>query len=260
MSVEKVRPEIASPSQLRGLGWITLPLTHIFGWLWWPLRQVARRIKWLDPLYAPNALLREALQGAAPFGRGRLLDIGCGIKPYQDLFQVEEYIGLDVPSEDRPKVDLWGDGVALPFADNAFDTILCTEVLEHLPEPSLLLQETYRVLRPHGHLILTTPQTWGLHRAPHDYYRYTEYGLRYLAQKCGFEVVRIFPTSGLWATIGARISDVIFYDYARDWPWGIKRWLLPVCAAPQLLGLALERLAGKRGDTLDHLMVAKKKE
>jgi SAM-dependent methyltransferase len=130
--------------------------------------------------------------------------------------------------------------------------------LEHIPEPKKFMEEVVRVLRPGGVLLLTTSQTWGLHLEPHDFYRYTEYGLRYLAKESGLAVVDLVPTSGLWATLTQRVADTVVNTYCA----GRSRWVIVVLSlllAPVLvMGYGLDRLCGKRGDTLDHVMVAKK--
>jgi len=183
--------------------------------------------------------------------------VGCGGQPYRDLFMnVTRYIGLDLPPNGQ--AELYGDGMKMPFRDAVFDTVLCNEVLEHVPEPSRLLEEAARVLRAGGILLLTTPQTWGLHHEPHDFYRYTKYGLRYLGGKCGLEVIEVSPTCGLWATLTQRLTDTVIYTYVA----GRARWVIAILSLllvpVQLLGYGLDRLCGKVGDTLDHVMVARK--
>ncbi len=154
---------------------------------------------------------------------------------------------------------MWGDALALPLADRSADTVLCNQVLEHVPEPLQVLRETHRVLRPGGYLLLTTPQTWGLHLVPHDYFRYTQFGLRHLAAQAGFEILRVDPTSGFWATATQRLSDVIYNTYATSWPWYVSAALLRIpCAVLVAGGLLLDRAFGKHGDTLDNVLVARK--
>jgi SAM-dependent methyltransferase len=169
---------------------------------------------------------------------------------------VSSYVGLDIAPHSN--VDVAGDAQKLPFTDNSFDTVLCNEVLEHVAEPSRLMSEVARVLRPGGFLLLTTPQTWGLHHEPHDYYRFTHYGLRYQSEQAGLQVVSITPTCGLWATASQRIVDTIVHTYASQWPrFGAR--LLSVFLGPVLLiGAGLDKLTGRRGDTLDNVLVAKK--
>jgi SAM-dependent methyltransferase len=186
-----------------------------------------------------------------------LLDIGCGGQPYRDLFgHVRRYVALDLPP--NLLADVYADGMALPFGDAVFDTVLCNEVLEHVPEPSRLLAEIAHVLRPGGVLLLTTPQTWGLHLEPYDFYRYTKHGLCYLAEKSGLRVIEVAPTCGVWATLAQRLADTIVHCYAV----GRSRWVIrgiSFMLAPVLMvGYGLDRLFGKRGDTLDHVMVARK--
>jgi SAM-dependent methyltransferase len=212
---------------------------------------------WTDPLHLARRLLYAALKQRAHHAQGRLLDVGCGGGPYRDLFKhVSGYIGLDITP--HTNVDVVGDAQTLPFTDNCFDTVLCNEVLEHVPEPSRLMAEVARVLRPGGFLLLTTPQTWGLHHEPHDYYRFTRYGLEYQSGQAGLQVVSVTPTCGLWATSSQRIVDTIAHNFASGWPPVAVRVLSIFLGPVLLLGAALDRLSGARGDTLDNVLVAKK--
>ena len=144
---------------------------------------------YLNPLHIARRSLRHVLAGASEHVRGLTLDLGCGGKRYAALFpDVRRYVFLDLPSNSasEQEVSVWGDGCRLPFQAGVFDCVLCYEVIEHVPTPERVFIEAHRVLKPRGHLVLTTPQTWGLHEIPHDYYRYTEYGLRFLAENAGF--------------------------------------------------------------------------
>ena len=73
----------------------------------------------------------------------------------------------------------------LPFGDRSFETVFSSQVLEHVPEPWRMVEDMARVLKPGGHLILTAPHIWGLHEVPHDYFRFTSYGLQHLARRAG---------------------------------------------------------------------------
>jgi SAM-dependent methyltransferase len=98
----------------------------------------------------------------------------------------------------------------------AFDTILCFEVLEHVPDPWEAVAAMSAVLRPGGKILVTVPHLSRLHEQPHDYYRYTGYGLRALAESAGFEVVEISPHAGL-ASFIAHQSSTLLVGLA----WGI---------------------------------------
>jgi len=212
---------------------------------------------WTNPLHIAQRLLRQAVQERSHCAHGWLLDLGCGGQPYRNVFNhVERYIALDLPP--NGEVNMYGDGMALPFRDAVFDTVLCNEVLEHVPEPARLMAEATRVLKQGGVLLLTTIQTWGLHMEPHDFYRYTKYGLRYLAEKSGLEVIEVTPTCGLWATLTQRLADTVIYTYAVGRSQGLIKLLSFLLAPTLMIGYGLDRVFGKRGDTLDHVMVATK--
>ena len=107
---------------------------------------------------------------------GRTLDIGCQNSAYANFFP--NRVGLDIKPGNG--VDVVGDAHKLPFKDNEFDNVLCTEVLEHLHTPAVAVAEMARVLKDGGTLILTTRFMFPIHDAPDDYFRYTKYGLKYL--------------------------------------------------------------------------------
>ena len=230
----------------------------------WRVRGVILRIPgatwlagWANPLHIAQQSLRQAISERAGYAHGLVLDVGCGGQPYRKMFsQIEFYVGMDLPSNGC--VNVYGDGQSLPFFGAVFDTVLCNEVLEHVPEPSQFMAEVGRVLKPGGVLLLTTPQTWGLHHEPHDFYRYTKYGLRYLAEKNGFIVIEVFPTCGMWATVAQRMADTVIYNYAVGRSQPFVRVLSLILAPVLMAGYGLDKLFGKRGDTLDHVMVAKK--
>lgn len=215
----------------------------------------------LDPLWIAKRSLRRALAHAAPHASGDLLDVGCGGKPYRALFAgASRYVGIERPGtlSKSMVVDVWGDALALPFRASAFDTVLCNEVLEHVPEPARLFAEAARVLRGGGVLILSTPQVWGLHEEPFDFYRYTRYGLEYLARAGGLVPVEVRPTCGTFAMIGQRLASFFFYSTGAYRVAALNLLLRPFLAIGQIAAVALDELSGRRGDTLDNVLVARK--
>ncbi len=110
----------------------------------------------LNPFYFARAGLAGAMDRYAKRLEGRLLDVGCGTKPYERLFGVSEYVGLDIDSEgsrERAIADEFYDGKTFPFDDQAFDAVLCNQVLEHVFNPDEFLREIHRVLKPGGKLL-----------------------------------------------------------------------------------------------------------
>lgn len=124
---------------------------------------------------------------------GKLLDFGCGSKPYKNLINVEEYIGLDFPSEGHDHsnelIDVFYDGKNIPFGDNFFDSIFSSEVFEHVFNLDEVLNELFRVLKPDGIILITCPFVIGEHEQPNDFARYTSFALKHIMVKSGFEVI-----------------------------------------------------------------------
>ncbi|PKN08876.1 MAG: hypothetical protein CVU73_06500 [Deltaproteobacteria bacterium HGW-Deltaproteobacteria-8] len=139
---------------------------------------------------------------------GDVLDLGCGAKPYQSWFSpsVCSYTGADVSGEG---VDVLIEPDApLPFADNSFDTLLCTQVLEHVRDLGLIVGEIARVLRPGGALVASAPFLYNLHGAPHDYRRFTEFGLRALFET-DFDIVDLRRQGKVGSTGGQMLLNFV---------------------------------------------------
>ena len=115
----------------------------------------------------------------------RTLDIGAQNGPYAAFFP--NRVALDV--RQGRGVQILGDAQALGLAGDTFETVLCTEVLEHLPEPQRAVDEIFRVLKPGGTVLLTTRFLFPIHDAPHDYFRFTKYGLRHLLRR--FDILEL---------------------------------------------------------------------
>jgi len=149
--------------------------------------------------YNIRRLLYDSLKKNAAELSGKILDFGCGSKPYEHLFvNATEYIGIDYEIEGRTenldKIDFFYDGKHIPFEDNTFDSILCTEVLEHVFNIDELLSEFHRVLKPNGKAIITTPFMWEEHEMPHDFARYTSVAVIFLYEKHNFLIKTQFKT------------------------------------------------------------------
>jgi len=151
------------------------------------------------------------LQKASVHAHGRLLDIGCGNKPFEKMFgsRVREHIGCDIVQSSESRVNVICRATDLPFADASYDTVLITQVIEHVADHQSLLREAFRVLRGNGVLILSGPMYWPLHEEPHDYFRFTEYGFRFLLENSGFDVIEIANNGGKWALCGQVLVHTI---------------------------------------------------
>jgi len=136
---------------------------------------------------ASHARFVEARRMIAEHARGLVLDIGCGHMPFRaDVIAAgAEYRGLDREAR-VDGVDYIGDIQDLREIKTAsIDTVMCFEVLEHVPDPARAMSELSRILKPGGVLLLTVPHLSRLHEEPHDYFRYTNHGLRTLCERSG---------------------------------------------------------------------------
>jgi len=129
----------------------------------------------------------------------KILDVGCGSMPYRAIFlDATVYHGLEIDqgrNRLNSNVTHFYDGRTFPFYDNAYDFIICSQVLEHAFEPDLLLSEIYRVLEPGGSLLLTIPFFWPEHEQPYDSQRFTSFGLIRRLEKLGFHSITVFKTN-----------------------------------------------------------------
>jgi SAM-dependent methyltransferase len=148
------------------------------------------------PLYFIRKGLYNKIKLYSAELNGRLLDFGCGAKPYRSLFTgVDAYLGVDFAGEGHDhtneNIDVYYDGKTLPFPDASFDSIFSSEVFEHIFNLPEILPELNRVLKPGGRMLLTCPFAWEEHEVPADYARYTRFALQDLLAQHGFQVITL---------------------------------------------------------------------
>jgi SAM-dependent methyltransferase len=211
-------------------------------------RFVSGHHEFLSPRYLPKTLdtcgIRRAILyhiiKELPNMSGILLDIGCGNMPYRSLLEsapsrVTRYIGLDVQNDlYTSKPDLLWSGTRIPLHDDAIDCVIATEVLEHCPDPTVVISETQRVLKPGGYFFVTVPFLWPLHDVPNDESRLTPFALERQLRKSGFGDIRLDALGG-WDASLAQILGL----WARRRPMSRrKRALASLLMWPIVLYLA----------------------
>jgi SAM-dependent methyltransferase len=216
---------------------------------------------WTVPLYLHRKPILDSVREASPVLKGKLLDVGCGNKPYANLLSCSTHVGLDITSSPHCKsnFDATYDGTVFPFPDEEYDSILCTEVLEHSRQPSLTVSEIARVLRPGGHALIAAPMVIHHHEEPYDFQRFTRYGMVQLAEEAGLEVVYITARGGAYATalsmmyvaasqtISARpFSDVLMWLL---WPFALAVLRLDKIRNRTCISLGWQMLARKPEST-----------
>lgn len=206
-----------------------------------------------------HSLHRRVTQEIESHGYGRALEAGAGHSPFASVLKgrCSKVTRLDV-DDSRGHVDVVGDIQNMTmFEDESFDTVLCTQVLEHVPTPDDAFKEMARVLKPGGVLILSAPHLSMVHEGPHDYFRFTAYGLRRLIEQSGMHEFCITPTAGLVTFLSHPLSLALWTTLGRlsmlRWPtWVISFAILHLVEA-------LDRILGLRSRfPLDHVLVAMK--
>lgn len=201
---------------------------------WAPTKYVYTRGRWcssrdtavvsIGSRFIAEILARRYSELLAMHARGRLLDLGCGTVPLYGMYKdvVQETICVDWQHSPHGNtfVDLIADlNNPLPLDDGSFDTVLLTDVLEHVAEPLALLRQINRLLRPGGNLIAGVPFFYWVHEHPHDYFRYTEFGLTHLCAAAGLRVRSLRPYGGLPEVVLDQIakSTLILPRVLGDW-------------------------------------------
>lgn len=188
---------------------------------------------------------------------GTVIDLGCGDAPYKEhiINTAKFYIGVDWPTgfHSHANVDVFANLFeGLPFLSNSTDTAISYQVLEHIPEPGLFLLEVFRVLKTGGKIILTVPFMWQVHEAPHDYYRYTRYGLQYLLNKAGFIQIEIHENTGFWQTWVLKLN----YHTLRFARGPLRIFFIPVWWFGQIISPVLDKIIQTPQETASYTVIA----
>ncbi len=148
----------------------------------------------------------------------RILDAGVGDCRYRPLFFGRNYVGVDAAvgrGFHYGGLDALANLEALPFADKTFDAALCMNVLEHVRRPEMCLADIHRFLKPGGVTYLMVPLFAREHQLPHDYFRYTSYGISYLLERAGFGVEYVRPEGGYFRVVAWLLSRATAYLFPK---------------------------------------------
>ena len=205
---------------------------------------------------------------------GTLLDLGCGEKPYKSLFDnITEYVGIDFKNYSINKdftgevpesyfADDYLDTFILPYSDESFDNVVAFQVLEHHKNPVKMIGEVLRVVKPGGYILMTVPFLGGIHEEPHDYQRFTRYGLEVLFSGNGSqgEIIKIKEQGSVFSTISLLLNESLnsFASHST-----ITYILSVVIYLPflmfQYLSLFLDRIFRSKKIFFNYLILARKR-
>lgn len=187
-----------------------------------------------------------------------VLDAGAGEGKFAFRFSSQRYVSLDLGIGDEAwnytGLDVIGDLHLMPFRAASFDACINVVTLEHVREPGIVVAELARVLKPGGRLLLIAPHEWEEHQQPHDFYRYTRYGLEYLLGKSGLSDVTIEPVGGFFRMLGRRMLNSLQFFPGVLWiPAAI------LFAPPALILPLLDGFDKQRNFTLGYICTAQKR-
>lgn len=198
--------------------------------------------------------------------KGVLVDLGCGTAPFKDflLTYCDKYIGVDwAETTHELNANVVSDlNVRINLEDGVADSIISISVMEHLCEPQVFLNESYRILKPVGTIVLQVPWQWKVHEAPHDYFRYTPYGLRHLLEKAGFVDVEVEAQCGFFTTWIVKMNyfSVRLIRGPKFLKGLLKVSLIPFWTVGQVLAPYLDKLDQNwDAETQGYFVLARKK-
>lgn len=216
-----------------------------------------------NPFYIARKGLAKAMRMQSKHICGKVLDVGCGKKPYQHFFNCDSYIGMDVEQSGHlhknENVDVFYDGKVFPFKDDEFDSIVCNQTLEHVFTPELFVNQMYRVLKQDGKVLLSVPFVWDEHEQPYDYARYSSFGLKSLFEKAGFKVIYQGKTVDNIQVVFQLWNDYLYKIFRVKSKTGKMIFTLIFMFPSNLIGLFLSTILPSNQDLyLDNILVVKK--
>jgi SAM-dependent methyltransferase len=162
--------------------------------------------------------MNEEFASSIPAG-SLVLDAGAGNQPYRKLFEHCRYESADFEMVDKPyaRSTYVCNLESIPVEDGRFDAIVMNQVIEHLPQPLAVLKELHRVLKPGGTMICSGPLFYEEHEQPYDYYRFTQFGWRYLMEKSGFSLLTLEWLEGYFGTVAYQLHTASRYLPGRTY-------------------------------------------
>lgn len=216
---------------------------------------MSSNVSWLSPDKLEKDSLWDSINESSKYAKGKLLDIGCGDKPYYQIFskKVDSYVGLDLYGG-----DVVGSALKLPFKNNSFDTILSTQVIEHVNDPQVMVKEIHRVLKKNSCVILTAPLFWCLHEEPNDYFRFSKYSLSKLFKDNKFEIIYIKERGNWFITVGQMTSLLLESSFNKIFIKHPKRVLQMVIQYLFFNLSRIDRFNKNKQAPLGYIVVARK--
>ena len=168
----------------------------------------------VNPYFFSRKKLHEDIAKHSHYLYGKCMDFGCGIQPYKKMLSVDKYVGVEIETNNEIKGITYYDGHTLPFKDEEFDSIISSEVFEHVGNIEEIIIELKRVLKKDGIMLITVPFAYPRHCWPFDFKRYTSEGLKKLLSDAGFECIE-YQTSSNYQECIAQLKNVYWKEEVK---------------------------------------------
>ncbi|NQV88635.1 MAG: class I SAM-dependent methyltransferase [Parcubacteria group bacterium] len=217
----------------------------------------------INPFYLVRHDLFINIRSLAPKLSGKILDVGCGHKPYEKLFiNTSSYTGLEFDTPKNrlsKKADIFYDGKKIPFNDSTFDGVILTQVLEHTFNPDEQISEINRVMKKGGYFLVTVPFVWDEHEQPYDYARYSSFGLAFILKKHNFKIIEQRKTISDIRVIFQLINCYI-HKTLRIKNYKLRLFFYFFLFSPiTILGILFSKILPKNNDLyMDNIILAQK--
>lgn len=213
-----------------------------------------------NPFYLSRKGLSRYIRQLAPELNGKILDIGCGTKPYSQFFHGSEYIGLELDIGENRKskfADYYYDGKRFPFIDSSFDSVILSQVFEHVFNPDEFMNEVARILKPGGKLLLTVPFIGDEHEKPYDFGRYSSFGLKFILEMHNFKILSMNKSITGFYLISQLVNVMIYKKISGMKKCGYYLMLLLLIAPVNIIGLIIGIIFSGNDDIyLDNIVLA----
>lgn len=219
-----------------------------------------------NPLFFTRKELYKAISDKAPLFKGKLIDLGCGTKPYaHEFMHVNEYIGLDIEQsgnhDTKSYIDIFYDGKTFPLENDSVDGVFSSETFEHIFNLEEIIAEINRVLKKGGLLLATCPFLWPEHEVPYDYARYTSFAIKNLLERHGFEILA-YEKTGNFFTAMLQMQALYLYFFINKIPLlGPVFFILfisPIFILGSLINKILPKFMKRKDLYLNNVILAKK--
>lgn len=227
---------------------------------------------YISPLFLTRFYLRRDVRYFAKKYRfeGKILDVGCGQKPYKNYFANSEYVGIDFKEysgskdfpEDKPDYyfdDSYSENLILPFESGSFDHAVSFQALEHHRKPELMIFEMARITKRGGFILLTCPFIYALHEEPKDFQRLTHHKLKDFFEKNNCEIIKVKKQGGFFSVVSSLAGEQLNYFAARSkLNYFLAGICLPLLLLLQYTSILIDFFVRPKKIFINYIILAKK--